>query len=248
MSEQNETALAMVDPGVFDTVDDAGEPSAGSRTPWVGFFGGKVKKGRDALVAAGVEVDQFYLFDSEPLKLKPFELHLLKHKRYYTKQNGAGKTTNVRLVGDPNSYAAGYRELQLSLVAVLMRTPTGNVNLVPAILSVRSGLVKALELAINTAKGSAKDPDVWAARSTQHAIAAKAVWPGGRFVTTIWGSHKTLDDGNDFNIGHSSIRPAKPEEVLAFNKLAQGQDYLDKLDPAFKTWAKRCESLEQLPE
>lgn len=243
-----ETALAPVDAAVFEQVDDTPTGLAvpgRTRTPWVGFFGSKTKTGRDALVAAGVEQNQFYLHDAEPLKLRPFEFHLLKSKRYFSKANAAGKIVAVRTDYSREGWAAGYREQQVCLVAVIQRLPVGGINLIPAIMTVRSGLADALKVPIQTASGSAKDKQTWAARSTNHAIAANAVWAGGRFVVTAWGSGVELDDGNEFNKGHSSIRPSKPEEVAAFNKLAQEQ-YAEKLAPAFAAWQKRCEGLEKI--
>lgn len=257
------TAIApVVDPDFFESVGEglAKPEGQAAKTPWIGLFGEKTKNGRDALVAAGVEVNQFYLHDEAgPLKIKPFQYHLLRANRYYTKQDQAGRvvaaTRENPYAKDPNTK---FKEHLMALVVVTYKTPTGAINLVPATWGLRSGVVKAMRLAINlvlpgdakSPPGAAYDKEAWAARSPAHAISAQARFPGGRFVTTAWGTTEITEaneDGEtfDYNLGHCTTAPTSIEGVLAFNKL-MSDDFVTRIVPAVASWEFRCKQIEKM--
>ena len=254
--EKTTTALATtVEPDFFESVGEGlARPSAFAKVPWIGFFGSKTKAGREALVSAGVEENQFYLYDEAgPLKVKPFSYHLLRAARYYTKQDKDGK---VVAATKSNPYdtdkATKFREHIIALVVVAKKDTMGGYDLVPATWSLRSGLIKALRKGIDliSSGGAAFNKDAWAARSAAHAISAQARFPGGRFVLTAWGTSESTkaDDGEesfDYNLGHCAIAPTSAEGVAAFNQLAT-VDFASRLAPAVSSWDWRCKQLDKL--
>lgn len=252
--EDTGTTLVKVTDGFFDTpgaLEKEGQPVR-TKTPWIGLFGQATKGGRENLLAAGVEVNQFYLHDvAGPLKVKPFKYHLLKANRYYTKLNKDGRVIGADIVDPekPKGKQSTYKEALVALVLVVTRSTMGQVELIPATWAVRSGVCKALGKAIElTGKdGLANDPAKWGARSAQHAIAAQARFAGGRFNATAWATAEPTADGeNEYNLGHSQIGLPSPEEVAAFNKIMSGTDMVDKIIPATQSWAFRCEQIEKL--
>lgn len=251
--EKTGAIATVLDPSIYESVGDLAKTDDGqtrSKTPWVGFFGEKTKAGRDALVAAGIEVNQFYLYDNEPLKVKPFAFHLLKARRFYTQVDNDGKVTGVLLTkpNDDQYNIEKYREYIMAQVVVIGKDPMGKLVLTPATWGARSGLAKVFQKAIDFTRpgGSATDVSKWASRSTAHAISANARWPGGRFVVQAWGTVEDTTDGKtEYNLGHSSISPTSAEGVAAFNELASGERLQTILLPANNAWEWRCKSLEK---
>lgn len=246
------TELVKADEGFFKSTGTLQKPGqAQSKTPWIGFFSVKTNAGKDNLLAAGVEVNQFYVHDvAGPLKIKPFKYHLLKASRYYTKTDKTGKVIEAAYNDPDKGNPQGkFREQLVALVLVSYKGTMGEVILIPATWSVRGGLCKALNKAIEltSPNGAAVDQSKWAARSTQHAVAAQARFPGGRFSVSAWGSSEPRQDREyDYNLGHSQIGVTTPEEVKAFNDLTFGTEFATKIVPATQSWAYRCQQIEKL--
>lgn len=241
------TEIAVANPTEFAMTPraNAGGPP---RLPWVGYFGSKTKAGREALIAAGVEVNQFYLFDQEPIKVKPFSYHLLNAKRYYTKVNNSGETVGVKLEYSKADYAEGYREMVVALVFVVQKALGGATVLTPATFLARSALVKAITPAADMLLGAASDPEKWKLRGVAHAVSSNAKWPAGRFVATCWGTEEDTKDGeNQFNLGHCQLSPTPAEGVVEFNKYVdpQGDLFQSTTLPAFAAWEGRCRRIEK---
>lgn len=243
----------VLDTSAYESVGAIAKDEGGSgrkKTPYVGYFTEKSKAGRDAIVAAGIEPNQFYLFDNEPLKVKPFSYHLLKARRFHTKLNKEGEIVGV-LLTKPNDHqytVEKYREYIMAQVLVITKDPMGKIVLVPATWGARSGLAKVFRKALDfmAPGGAAASPVTWAARSTNHAIAANAKWPGGRFVVTAWGSTQdTLDGQGEYNLGHDSISPTSAEGVVAFNEITSGKNLQEFLLPANNSYEWRCKQLEK---
>lgn len=188
--------------------------------PFVGFRGKKSEKGVEALDAAGIGVDEFYLKHVEPIKLKPFALHVIQYARFYTQQDEDGKITGVSTYTNDDLYEDGYREKIEAVVAVVLSPG----NYMPATLSLRSGHVQALKDAFDLL-GTPKNPGVatkveaWAARSAKHKAASAVEFPGGRFRLEIWSTQETPAGGgkNKYNLGHGRTYPTPEAEVAALN-------------------------------
>lgn len=244
--------LVKVGEGFFDSPGALDKPGqARTKTPWIGLFSTKTNAGKDNLLAAGVEVNQFYVHDAAgPLKVKPFRYFLLKANRYYTKLDKAGKTVEAGYTDPQNGQRnSPFKETLVALVLVVSQDTMGKTVLIPATWVARSGLCKALSRAIELAgpNGAAVDKNAWASRSAAHAIASNARFPGGRFITTAWASLETTQDGaNDFNLGHSSIGVPTPEQVQAFNAITEGTPFIERVVPATQSWAYRCQQIEKL--
>lgn len=208
------------------TVEAEGSAQAEGRgliLPYVGLYGERARKEtRLPLDAAGVQVGDFYLHHITPIALKPFDLHLLKYTRLYTKQDNNMNIVAAAMTSDNEQFKAGFREHLFCVVAVRLPifgkdgNPTGQIALVPATLGLRSALTKALKNTL-AAWEFAKNPGAWAARGKAYAESVEARYPGGRMVTTIWAESVDQNDGTTFNMGHDSIRPTRREDAEAFN-------------------------------
>jgi hypothetical protein len=222
------TALAPIEQtdslAVVESEGSAPSEARGLVIPYVDYFGGGIRNADkiEALTAAGVKPGDFYLHHITPIPLKPFDLHLLKYARLYTKQNNAMDITDVVVENSDARFAEGYREHLFCTVAVRLPVygpdgkPTGQVSLVPAILTLRSGMTKALTKAMSAWPYAAK-PESWAARGAAYAQAARAVYPGGRMIVTIWAEPEDTADGNTFNKGYGAIRPSSGDDADNFN-------------------------------
>lgn len=248
--DQSTAISTVVDQSYFMTpVDSTGETSR-QKTPFVGLFGSKTKGSAEELKAAGIEVNQFYLYDEAgPLKVKPFTYHLLKAARYFTDTDSDGNVIETKLT-DPykDDKQTPFREHLMGLVVVVHKSTMGDLILTPATWSARSGVCKAIGKARDLIKsgGAAFDQKAWAARSPAHAISANAKFPGGRFLVTAWGTEEdTVNKKNKFNLGHSSISVTSAEGVAAFNKLVS-EEFVSKIVPATQSWEWRCKKLEKL--
>lgn len=196
--------------------------------PYVGHYGDRARpETRGPLDAAGVEVGEFYLHHITPIRVRPFELHLLKYARLYTKQDNKMNITDAVLESSNDLFREGFREHLFCAVAV--RLPVYDeagkivrVALIPATMNLRSGQAQALSKTLAAWKYAA-DPIGWAARGAQYGPASKAVYPGGRMVTTIWSTSEDLADGNTFNKGHDTIRATPIADVETFNSFVSEQ-------------------------
>lgn len=183
---------------------------------YVGFRGAKAEKNLDAMDAAGIKVDQFYLRDGgEFLPLVPCDLHILSACKLYTLEDD-GKLQGVSFTDSQEQFDQGYRAQILATVGVRL----GNGVFVPATLILRGGQTKALAAALDAIdrkkKGQATDPVAWAARSPKHADSAGAKLPGLRFFVRIYSTREGEGSGK-YNLGHGSIVVTPKDDVAKLN-------------------------------
>lgn len=204
----DETALL-----AFNATPTTTPEKAGGGVPYFGIFGAKTKEPtRSALLAAGIEQNQFYVNDGlEPLRVVPFTCHLLRYARYYTTQNQKMELTSVRSESTDALFKQGYREHIHVLAAV--RVGTG---FIPAVGSFRGGMVDGFRKAIELVELAA-NPTAWAARSQAHAESiVPEQHPGGRVVLTLFAKTEKTNDGDEFNLSVGHTRPTPRAEAEAF--------------------------------
>ena len=197
---------------------------AGGGIPYIGHYGAKTNRETSArLDAAGIELYEFYLNDGlEPLKVKPFSMHLLSLGRFYTKQDQEQNLTAVKLKSDDATFKDGFREHLYVLAAVRL----GGGVYVPAVGTFRGGLADAFRKADELVKIAGNDK-AWSVRSPAHAasvIPGGKQHPGARVILNIWAdSEKTQDGKNDFNMGYGSTRPTPSDEAVLFQQWFESQ-------------------------
>lgn len=185
--------------------------------PYVGFYGAKTRE-TDALDAAGIETYEFYLHDQYPIRLRPFEMHVLSLGRFYTKADNNGQPVRARSDCPEEAYKDGFREHLYYVAAVRVPGPRG-VQFVPAVGAMRSGLAKAFSkplALLNPKDGAASTAERWSARGQAEADGAHAKMAGGRFILTAWCKPRETESG-DANDGFGSVRPTPRDQVDAFN-------------------------------
>lgn len=181
---------------------------------YVGFRGKKTEKNVEALEAAGIKVNTFYLFDAGIYTpLVPCDLHLLgAPTKIYTLTDQDNVIEDVSYEDTKEQFDAGFRSQIYATVAV----PMGD-GFVPATLMLRSGQTNALRDAMKLIEkdGAATDPKKWAAKGGDaFAKSAAVTFPGGRFKVRI--RNEYVEDGK-YNKGHGTILPTPPESVAALN-------------------------------
>lgn len=202
------------------TSSDSAPPSTQYRSiPYVGFRGQKSFKHKEALDAAGVQVNDFYLNDVQPIAIKPFELHILHYGRLYTITDDEGKISDAIFTRPTDGeYAEGFNDHVLAAVAVVQSTDSGPL-FTAATLSLRGAQSKALKLGLELIEGRASDAAKWSSVSPGHAGTAHAAVPGGRFKLAIWNTQELPKNGGTqkYNMGNGRIVMPKKADVDAFN-------------------------------
>lgn len=192
---------------------------------YVGFRGAKSKTNLESLDAAGIKVGragdgQFYLHDAVPIKIDPFQLHLLQYYRAYTQVDEQGNVVDAVFENSQEAFDNDFREaIYASTIVVL---PDGG-GYVPATLQLRGGQTNALKdglklLGTHDKPGRAMNPTALAAAGGDWIHAAKALVPGIRFRLTIWSTAETPARGGEkFNQGHGQVKPTPKGEIEALN-------------------------------
>lgn len=200
--------------------EDTAPPDTTFRsTPYVGFLGKKSEKNLDALAAAGIQVNEFYLHDVFPVRTHPTKIHLLGSVfRAYTLQDDDGNVLEVSLKYSKQREDDGFNEQLIAPVAVVLPGKDHS-TFVAATLALRGAQAKALKKSMDLFDGAAGKPDQWASYSPAHEAASKSAFPGGRFRATIWSTPtKPVNGGKrEYNLGDSAIVPTPAADVSVFD-------------------------------
>ena len=213
-----EALVALLENPIHDATATKAEGEVERTLPaYVGFRGAKAEKNLEALDAAGIKVDQFYLRDrGEVIPLQPCDLHVLHAIKFFTLEED-GKLLDVAFEDSDDRFDAGYRAVILAVVAVRL----GNGQFVAATLILRSGQTKALEDALKAIDkkkdGQATTAEGWAARGKAHADSAGARLPGLRFFVRIYSTREGDTPSSKYNLGHGTIIPTPKDDVERVN-------------------------------
>ena len=189
----------------------AEQRGSGFSVPYIAFRGLKSNKNVEALTAAGITVSRdgdgtFYLMDPPvPIRVDPFEFHLLQYHRAFTRQDNKMKVTDAILKSDNDAFAEGYREHIFG--TAIVKLPGGGYR--AATLNLRGPQVNALRDAVRLLD----HPGKMVGNAYAHLSEVKA--PGLKFRITIW---STLEQPKDpraekFNDGHGTTRPTPKEDI-----------------------------------
>jgi hypothetical protein len=165
-----------------------------------------------ALDEVGITCPSYYLFDGEPIKLAPFQCHLLRADWFYTKQNPQGKVVAVRLDDTQEGRDNQFYPHLFGVFGVVVAPGT----FVAATGKFRSAQTGGFRYDVLPAFNKYNDPAT-AKLSANHAAAMKAVHPGGRFRITLWSEEKEIDNGT-LIVGKCRVNVTPAAEVEAFNK------------------------------
>jgi hypothetical protein len=211
------------------THGDAAAPDRSfASVPYVGFLGKKSEKNVEAIKAAGIQVNDFYLMAGAagPVRVKPFGVHILGQTfRAFTLQDDEGKLIDAALKYDKRRDDEGYQEHIFAVVAVALPADAADKpsTFVAATLTLRGAQAKALKKSLDLL-GTADKPGVvmnpakWSAFGEAHKIASASKWPGGRFRANILSTPTVpVNGGRPYNLGDSVTFPTPRIDVAAFD-------------------------------
>lgn len=176
--------------------------------PYIGFYGAKTQD-TDPLETAGIEQHQFYLHNGLPIRVDPFECHVLRLGHYYTLVDDNVQPIEARLDCPDEAFKEGYRD-HLFFVAAVRHGGT----FYPAVGTLRAAQARAFD---KTRPLLRKSKDEWAAMGPAAAASAHAALVGARCITTIWSKPEKTGTGRTQNKGYGVVRPTPKDQVDAFN-------------------------------
>lgn len=218
--------------------------------PYVGFRGKKSFKNKEALDAAGIAVQDFYLHDTTAIRVKPLGLHLLSVARFYTVNDNQGRPKQASYQTDDSLFEDGFREYLLGVVLVALppADPKAPSHFVPAMLNLYSAQTRALKVAMALVGkgGAAVDAAMWSARGTAYAASSRLRHAGTRFRTEIWSTEeKPQGDGEPFNMGHGRTYPTPERDFGAIEASLTGEPF-EKVRKVFAVYNLRIAELQKL--
>lgn len=188
--------------------------------PYIGFRGAKSERNLDALEAAGVKANDFYIFDGLPIRVSPLEVHILNFARFWVQEDeDTGNVLDV--VTSWPGKDSGYRERVFAAVIAVL--PGG--GLTAATLRLNGAQCGALRdtLKLLGPGGRAATPESWAACGPKFAESAGGANtpPGFRFSVSIKSEPKPIP-GTKYscNNGVGSVSPSSPARLAALKAYA----------------------------
>ena len=236
MSDKNETttptnAVAVpVNQGFF-TLDKAppradanGKPvPAGPPQQTAGWVGIRTSKTGNVeperaleLDEAGIEVGDAYLtVDGVPLKINPFNFHLLKVERLWTELNPRGSMVDASATAPADPKASKLKEVLYCVLAVQL--PGGGYKAATA--KFRGAAARGIQYVQNAMEKAMANPQGYAALSPKHkrALDAAQSLPNGAgvIISKLWGTEEEGANG-DYLLTHTKSYPNPDPD--AFNR------------------------------
>lgn len=219
-------------------------PSGNGSVPYIGFRGAKSQANIDGLDAAGIEVDEFYLFDGQQRKINPFQLHLLTWFSAFTLQDQDTYELTDASYSNPDKMLEEHIE-GLALVVIPADGPS---VFAPARFTFRKGHTAGLKAAISLLSpgGSAHNPRDMAAYGPDFKDGAQCKVVGGRFRIELTSVQKTPQNGGKkYNLSKGRIIPTPAADVAALEEYVNttGRERLMAVGSA---WNKRVDDIKAL--